>query len=377
MTDKEIGELRRRLAPEKHSIARICGRYVNSKHETVAEFAESFFLLPEEDSEKYLSIFRRTLSGTNGKNLIDIGFSISQVESGEEHELLTALRKSALHDEESVKKFFDKVAPTLSSEVNSLILLIADTYDVPRKHRDEGESESDSQFSYIMCAVCPVKEAKATFAFDTTSRTFHTNSCNWNVGAPELGFTFPAFDDRKTNIYNALYYVKNTGDSNEEFSDAVFHVELPLPAESQRQIFEDLLSDSLGDECSYEVVQAIHDDLSAKIEEHKALKLPEQLTVSKREVKSVLASAGVSEEKLGEFDKGFDEKFGAGTDLPPRNIIEPKRLEVTTADVKIKLTPERGDLVETRIIDGVKYVLIRAEEDIVVNGVAISVKKDD
>ena len=376
MTDKEIGEIRRRIAPDKNNITTIRGRYINSKHETVSEFSTPFFMLGDEDSEKYLAILRRTLSGTNGKNLIDIAFSMGQVESGAEHALLQRLRKSALKDDEAVKEFFDKTAPTLSSEYNSLILLACDTYDVPIKHRDEGDSDSEQQFSFILCAVCPVKEAKATFAYDPASKVFRTNSCNWNVGAPELGFMFPAFDDRKTNIYNALYYSKDISDSNEAFSDAVFHTELPLPAESQRQIFEDMLSDTLGDECSYSVVQALHDDLSLKIEEHKASHSPEQLLVSKREVKEVLSNCGVTEEKLAEFDKAYDEKYGAGADLQPRNIIEPKRLEIETSEVKVKIAPERGDLIETRIIDGVKYVLIRADEDITVNGVLINIPKE-
>ena len=376
MTDKEIAELRRRIAPDKNNISTLCGRYVNSKHETVAEFTTPFFMLGDEDAEKYLALFRRAMSGTNGKNLIDIAFSMGQVESGEEHSLLQRLRKSALKDEEAVKSFFDKAAPTLSGEYNSLILLAADTYDVPIKHRDEGESDSESQFSYIICAICPVKEAKPTFAYDPAKQSFHTNSCNWNVGAPELGFLFPAFDNRKTNIYNALYYSKDTSDSNEAFTDAIFHTEMPLPAESQRQIFEDLLSDTLGDECSYEVVQALHDDISAKIEEHKASHSPEQLVISKRDVKSVLTNCGVSDDKVAEFDKTYDEKYGAGADLPPRNIIEPKKLEIETPDVKVKISPERGDLIETRIIDGVKYVLIRADEDITVNGVLINIPKN-
>ncbi len=376
MTDKEIAELRRRIAPDKNNISTLCGRYVNSKHETVAEFTTPFFMLGDEDAEKYLALFRRAMSGTNGKNLIDIAFSMGQVESGDEHSLLQRLRKSALKDEEAVKSFFDKAAPTLSGEYNSLILLAADTYDVPIKHRDEGESDSESQFSYIICAICPVKEAKPTFAYDPAKQSFHTNSCNWNVGAPELGFLFPAFDNRKTNIYNALYYSKDTSDSNEAFTDAVFHTEMPLPAESQRQIFEDLLSDTLGDECSYEVVQALHDDISAKIEEHKASHSPEQLVISKRDVKSVLTNCGVSDDKVAEFDKTYDEKYGAGADLPPRNIIEPKKLEIETPDVKVKISPERGDLIETRIIDGVKYVLIRADEDITVNGVLINIPKN-
>ena len=51
--------------------------------------------------------------------------------------------------------------------------------------------------------------------------------------------------------------------------------------------------------------------------------------------------------------------------------MDKRKLEVRTPDVKIQVDPQRGDLVETRIIDGVGYVLIRAEGGVEVNGVPI------
>ncbi len=376
MTDREIAELRRRLAPDKNNISTLRGRYINEKKETIHEFSTSFFMLPEEEIEKYLAIFRRTMSGTNGKNLVDIAFSIPQVESGEEHALLTSLRTSRLKDDEAAKKFFDKAAEGLNLEGNNLILLMTDTYDVPKKHRDEGDSdESTSMFTYIQCAVCPVKEAKSTLAYDPTKQGFHTRSCEWNVAAPELGFTFPAFDSRKTNIYNALYYVKNPDDNREEFAKGLFGTALPLPAGEQKTIFETVLSDSLGDECSYGVVQAIHDDIASRIEEHKLLKEQEQLTITRTDIAAVLESCGVSEPKVEDFKKKCDEEYGDVAQIHPRNIVEPKQLEIKTPDVTIKVNPERGDLVETRVIDGVKYVLVRADADVTVNGVYVGIKE--
>jgi hypothetical protein len=376
MTDREIGELRRRLTPDRNNITTLAARYINEKGETIHEFSTPFFMLAEEESEKYLSIFKRTLSGTNGKNLIDIAFSMSQVESGEEHALLSKLRQTRLKDEVSVKQFFDRAAEGLNLEGNHLILLMTDTYDVPQKHRDDGESgESTSMFTYIMCAVCPVKEAKPTLAYDASNKNFHTRSCEWNVAAPELGFLFPSFDTRKTNIYNALYYVRDSGDNNDGFADKLFKTELPLPAGEQKALFEAVLGNSLGEECSFEVVAAVHDDIAQRIEEHKLLKEQEPLTLTRTEIASVLEGCGISEEKVEDFKNRCDEEYGSCAPLHPKNIIEPKKLEIKTPDVMIKINPERGDLVETRVIDGVKYILIRADTDVCVNGVFVDIKE--
>ena len=53
--------------------------------------------------------------------------------------------------------------------------------------------------------------------------------------------------------------------------------------------------------------------------------------------------------------------------------MDSKQLEVKTPDVTIKVNPERSDLVETRVIDGARYILIRAEEGVEVNGVQIHI----
>ena len=42
----------------------------------------------------------------------------------------------------------------------------------------------------------------------------------------------------------------------------------------------------------------------------------------------------------------------------------------------IKVNPERSDLIETRVIGGVKYILICADESVEVNGVSINIKED-
>ncbi len=375
MTDREIAELRRRLAPDKNNITTLRGRYINSKKETIHEWSTPFFMLSEEEKEKYLAIFRRAMSGTNGKNLIDVAFSIPQVESGEEHGLLMKLRQSRIKDDEAVSKFFDKAAEGLALEGNNLILLMTDTYDVPKKHSDDGDAgESAEMFTYIMCAVCPVKEAKSTLAYDATSKNFRTRSCEWNVAAPELGFAFPAFDTRRTNIYNALYYVRKSDDNKESFAKSVFAAELPLPAGKQKTIFEAVMGNSLGGECTYDVVQAVHGDIVARMEEHKALGEKEQLTITRTEIAATLSSCGVSEEKVEKFKACCDEEYGSCAPLLPRNIIEPRKFEIRTPDVSIKVNPERGDLVETRIIDGVKYVLIRADADVTVNGVYVEIE---
>ena len=126
-----------------------------------------------------------------------------------------------------------------------------------------------------------------------------------------------------------------------------------------------------------EVMQTVHEELCQRIELHKESKIPEPLLVSKEDVKEVLSSCGVSEENLSKFSVDYDEAFGFEADLHPKNIIDPKHFEIKTPDVVIKVDPARSDLIETRIIGGIKYIMICADEDVEVNGVSINIKDEE
>ena len=374
MNEKEIAEIRRRFRPDKSNIARVCGCYVNEKREIVSAFNQSLRVMSQEESEALLGILKKTLSGTLGKNLIDIEFATRQVVEGEEHKLLMTLKNSSLDDDEAVQAFYARVIQALALDQNYLILLAYDKYDVPSYTKDgDRQNASSDVFSYFLCSVCPVKMTKPALGYYAPENIFRNISADWVVSPPELGFMFPAFDDRSTNIYNAVYYTRNIAESHAEFIDAVFKTDVPMPAAAQKELFETVLSDSVADDCSLQVVQAVHEQLSGLIAEHKASKVREPLVVSKQTVKDVLESCGVSKAHMTAFEERYDDAFGADKAISPRNIVDTKQFEVRTPDVTIRVSPGCGDLVETRVINGRKYILIRADQGVEVNGVPINI----
>lgn len=374
MNEKEISEIRRRFRSDKSNISRIRGCYVNENKEIVSEFNQSLSIMSQDESEGILAILKKTLSGTIGKNLIDIEFSTQQVIEAEEHKLLMDLKNSSLEDNNAVSEFYTQVIQSVSFESSYLILLSCDKYDVFSYTKDGGRDEDSSTvFTYILCSICPVKMTKPALSYFAYENTFHNISANSVVGSPELGFMFPAFDDRAANIYNALYYTRDASQSHSEFVDNIFKSEIPMPADIQKETFQTILGDSISEECNYEVVQAVHDQICEMIEEHKANKEEKPLMISKNTVKKVLQSCGVDKIRVTAFEEKYDTAFGTDTEIRPQNIVDTKQFELRTADVTIKVNPERSDLIKTQIINGTKYILIRADENVEVNGVNIHI----
>lgn len=377
MNEKEIGEIRRRTRRDRSNMTCIYGCYVNSQKEILSEFSQNVGTMSENEGEKYFSLLKKTLSGSVGKNLIDISFRTAQVANSPEHKLLMDLRQTGLKDEDLRLALYRKIIENVSFQENFLILLGVDTYDVPFKSKDDQlqQEASSETYTYIQCAVCPVKLMKANLRYEAENKVFHDGGAELVACAPELGFLFPAFDDRATNIYNALFYTRSPKHIYENVVDALFCVQPPKPAAEQKTSFEALLSRSAGEECTLEVVQNVHDQLCQCIELHKQSKVPQTLLINKEQVRSALEEAGVSEKTAAKFSVEYDEVFGADAQLHPKNIINNKRFEVKTPDVTITVKPECSDLIETRVIGGVKYILICADENVEVNGVNIHIKE--
>lgn len=371
MIKQEINELKRLYTPSNCSITRICGCYVDGEKNKKTEFKEAFLSLPEEEIFKYFELLRKNLSGSLGKNLLNLDFPLASEEEGGAQAALLALRDSKLKDDALIEAFYDRIIGTYEYVGNYLILLIHDAYDVPGKTTDglTMDDASDTVFEYIMCCICPVNLSKPGLSYDSLNNEFHNRIRDWVVEMPETGFLFPSFNDRATDIHSTLFYSKNPEEAHGEFVENILGCTLPLSAGTQKEAFQALIEETLGDEVEYEVVKNIHENLTEMIEEHK--EIPEPLTLDKHQVKNLFEKSGVKEEKLTGFDQLYDAAAGEHTALFVDNVANVRTFEVKTPDVVVKVNPERADLVNTLQIDGKRCLVIEINDHVEVNGITI------
>ena len=378
MNRREVAEIRRRFRPERSNIGSVRGCLINENREIVTTFRQQLGELQPLLTEQVMPVIRRTLSGTLGRQLVDISFSTRQVSESEEHKCLERLRRSGLADEEALAAFYDRVRNSLNLESNYLILLTAESYDVPAYGKGGDKEESTEVYTYMLCSICPVKIADTPslgfVAHESLLRCFTVDPC---VAKPELGFLFPAFDNRATNIYGALYYSRSVSDNHPDFCQGVFGVTPPAPVSAQRASFCEVLSEEkVAEGCSYEVVEGMREQIGGIIEAHKAEKIPETLYVTGAMLHDMLCSSGLSEEQGAAFVQSYDSTFGAGAEFCPANLIDPSKLVLETPDATVRVSSDRGDLVETRLVDGVPCIVVRIEGEVTLNGVPLAIPED-
>ena len=371
MTKQEIAEIKKLLTPKKCSITRICGCYVDGEKNKKTEFKQAFLALPEEEMFKYFEILRKTLSGNIGKNLLNLEFPLSSEESGGAQDFLLRLRDSKLKDDMLLEEFYDRIIENYEYVGNYLILAVHDIYDVPGRTLDgiEMEDASDEVYEYILSCICPVELSKPGLSYNAVENTFQNRIRDWVVGLPDSGFLFPAFNDRGSDIHSTLYYSKDPEELKDGFVDQLLGCPLPLSAGNQKETFQTLVEETLGEDCEFEAVKSIHEKLNEMAEEHKDE--PQPLILDKNEVKTILAGSGVSNERLEQFDKRYDETAGETTSLFASNVINSKTFEVKTPDVVIKVNPERTDLIETKVINGRECLVIELGGSVMVNGITV------
>lgn len=375
MNIKEIGEIRRRCRQDRSNMTAIYGCYVRENKEVIAEFVYPLATMLENEREKYMALFKKTLGGTLGKTLNDISFSTAQVAGREKrHALLMDLRQQALEDDVKRKELFQNIIGAVNLESDFVILMGCDTYDVPFKNKnDEKDPDAGEEtFTYILCAICPVKETKPNLHYAYAEKAFRDGGMIHAVNAPAIGFMFPAFDDRSANIYGALFFNKDTSDARQELVEAVFGTKTHMAADEEKSSFNAILSSTLGEECGMDVIGTLHEQASLRVQMHKEAKVPEPLVVDRNDVETLLAAGGASCEKINEAGDAFDEAFGMDAKVRLENIVDTKHFTIKTPDVVIKVAPERAPNVEMRTIGGQNYILIPADGEVEVNGVYLS-----
>ncbi|HIY18337.1 MAG TPA: DUF4317 domain-containing protein [Candidatus Blautia avistercoris] len=371
MNKKEVTEIKKQFTPENCSITRICGCYVDAEKEKKLTLKEAFLSLPEEEAFKYFEIFKKTLSGTLGKNLLNLEFPLESEFNGKSQEFLLSLRDSRLQDDALLEEFYDKIIESYYYGENYFIILIHAAYDVPGKAKDGQEmfDASDEVYEYLLCSICPVKLSKAGLCYNAERNSIEDRARDWLVELPAKGFLFPAFNDRSSDIHHVLYYSKNAEELQTEFVEDFLGCSVSMTAKEQKETFNSIIEETLQEDCDYEVVKTIHEKLNEYAETQKDS--PEPPALEKEEVKRLLQSSGVQQEKLETFDSCFESSADHKAAFLASNIVSARKFEIKTPDVTIQVHPDRTDLVETRIIDGRQCLVITVNDHIEVNGIQV------
>ncbi len=419
MNRKDVLEIKRRMKKESCTFTRICGCYVDGERNRVVKLNETFLNLEEEEFYKYLEIAKKSLSGTVGNNLLELAFPSEEEAPGGKQQFLTALRSSALQNEDLLERFYDLVIDNYEYAGNYLILIFHDAYDVITKTSDNSKlDESEEVYEYLLCAICPVSLSKPGLGYLAGENRIGPRIRDWIVCPPESGFIFPAFTDRSADIHSVMTYHKNPKEPHTELMENVLGCPVKKTAAEQKLTFEAIIKNACGgdEDTSREVFCEIQHELSDMALENADEETEEEtepLFLTADAIGEVLAETEIPETAAAVIESSYREEFKDESPVLD-HLIDAKAAEAgsrqrqekeliqkvgileqelkdtrilaglqeesmpdapKTYDVILRVKPEKAAQIKSQIIGGQKCLVIPMDENehAAINGVNTTV----
>ena len=335
VTKRDVLELRRRMTKKSCTITRLSGCYVDGNKNVKLKFSQAFSDLGEDTFYKYLEIAKKTLSGSLGNNLLELNFQRGDT-ANERQRSLYALKASGLKEPEMLDRLYEQIIEYYECSGNYLILAFHDKYDVMARTSDRKKlDESSEVYEYIIVSICPVDFSKPGLSYREEENRIDACDRFWMVGAPEIGFTYPAFADHGADSSAVLYYVKTGKDSQPEFVEGVLLCEPKRTAGEEKSAFKEVVQDAFEDpqqgQSVFLKVQKQLSDLTMPDPDGEDEAPPISLT--KTMMREVMEQVDMPKEAREIIQEAFEDRFG---DTPPQaqNVVDPKLVEESTQRIR-------------------------------------------
>lgn len=201
---EDMLELTRRMTPERTSVGRIAGCYVDRDGDFEGSFNTNFLKLSLSERTQKLKIAKAVPFGKTNEELKDYVFSPEARRPGTMWQLLMGMKESGLKNDALMDTFYDVVMEHWKGSGPYAVLVFFGRYDVPLKASDkESLWDSEEVYEYMIGAVCPLKG-------------------EYEPGAPQWGFLFPAFVERSGDTGRiAVYEGMQNGRPGREMTETV------------------------------------------------------------------------------------------------------------------------------------------------------------
>ena len=386
MVKQDVAMVRKQFAPDKCAIDRIYLCYVDRNSGKKSMFSESFASIPDEEAEKYLSFFKKGLGGSLGKNLFSLSFPLDEERPGGKQEALMRLweagkgggsRPSGGEIEDEMEGFCQRIIGSYDTDSDKYCIVAAyGACDIPAKKTDAmdgmGGSEdswSDAAYSYMVICICPVRLEDTEIGYDAENGRIGQLPREWTLQAPDKAFLFPALADRAQDIHEALYYSRKAEDLQPGFAEELFGTAPPMSANDQKEAFDQLIEEALGDECGLEEMKELQGQIIDHIGSHQDSE--DAGTLDMHGMRTVLVNSGIPEERLGSFEESFEQRLGRNGTLSLPNVFDAKSCRIDLPGIEIKVSQEYIDRVGKAKVDGRDCLVIPIEDTIGFNGIEI------
>lgn len=377
MNKKEVAEIKKNFTDSSgfFTLNHILSAYVDPQKNVRCKDNKLYALIPEDEGAVMLESLKKVLGGRVGKNLTEYGFPREEYDEDGAQNVLYAAMKGKLEDEAANDKLLTRIINNMEYEMGYTLIIGYCSYSIMTKDKnDETYDDAESEYNFIVAAVCPVSTGDDGLMFDGEANAI-VKKANTDLiisRTPTDGFLYPVFSDRAPDVNNVMYYTKTPKKPNISVVEDVLGCDFVMSFQREKETFQQVLTDVVADELSYTVITQVNEAIRDIVNNSKnETELP---MIDDNKLHNILFDAGVSSEKLDALPAVFKEKVGEADGLTAENLVENK-VVLSTPEITINISRDAAEKVRTSVIGGRRCLVIDLDDpSISVNGLTTTVE---
>jgi hypothetical protein len=375
MNKKDLRELRKNFSESNDlfTLNHVVTAFVDAEKNIRCQSARAYHNIPEEESDCYWNTFKRILSGTLGKGLLEYAFPNEAYEEGEPQYLLYQALTTKLEEESAVSLLLHQIVEQMAYPSTYAILIGHCTYTVFNKTKSDEINPYDSlDYQFLAVAICPVEVRVDGLIYNETENEIIKKEEYDRIVAevPSDGFLYPTFTGRGPDVNHVLYYARKPKDINISLIEQVLGCTFTCTASEEKEQFQTMMQEVIGDELSYETITEVNQRIQDIADAYQLeVDVP---VIDDIQIRDILLDSGISQEKAEAMQQVYREQV-QDHPLSACNLVD-KKTVITAPGITVQIKKDATSSVHTQNIDGHRYLMIDLDDpNIQVNGLDVQI----
>ncbi|RHW35751.1 DUF4317 family protein [Neobacillus notoginsengisoli] len=378
MNKKDIANIRKQFKLDNYNLklGEIFNVYVKKETgEVYHHVSQPFEMLEQEAQELFLDNFKKVLTGQLDAKLFELKFQ-PDIEGSTQTILYEGLQADITDDwKENMLSIVKKMFAQSANEFDTVVTFIRGEYRKASKKRElDSELGGDDEVyasKFILCSVNKTDQPKRALTFDYIEKQFkshHFLDPIINLASPLSGFLFPAFTDNAADVNHILYCAGKVNQPDGRFIEEVLNCEEIMTAKEDKDCFELILKNVIGDEVDSKVISNVYEEIDRRVQENEEMEESEVPKLDSRDVEHILTASGVENVDSAKVEHAFKAIISDEKHEFKASSLVPKSIKINTKIADVTVNPKDLKNIKYITYNGKKCLLLEVDEDVVVEG---------